>query len=207
VSVLDRLAGALGRNDERPNVELAETLAARADGAAINELVAALSDAPAAVQNDAIKVLYEIGARAPGLIAPHAAAFFALLKSRNNRNVWGALQAIDAIAGVADKAVAAELDAILAAADKGSVIAKDKAMSILARLAHAGHAARAVPILLSRLRDAAPNQFPMYAEFAAPVVDPAHTAAFRAILETRLAKIPQPAKRKRVEKVLKGLGA
>ena len=206
MSVLDKLAGALGRNDERPNVELAETLAVNADKTAIRELVAALSASPVPVQNDAIKVLYEIGARDPKLIAPHAPAFFALLKSRNNRNVWGALQAIDSIAGLASKDVAAQLDAILAAADKGSVIAKDKAMSILAQLASGGHAARAVPILLARLKDAAPNQFPMYAEFAAPVIDPAHKAPFRAILETRLAKIPQPAKRKRIERILKTLG-
>jgi hypothetical protein len=206
VSVLDRLANALGRTDERPNVELADTLAKSADKTAIEALVSALSDAPVPVQNDAIKVLYEIGARDPKLIAPHASAFFALLKSRNNRNVWGALQAIETIAGVASKAVAAELDAIIAAADKGSVIAKDKAMSILAQLAAAGYAARAVPILLDRLKGAAPNQFPMYVEIAAPAIGSAHRATFRAILEARLAAMPQPAKRKRIEKVLKILG-
>ena len=55
MSVLGRLASALGRNDERPNVQLAETLAASADAAAIAELVAALAG-KAAVANDAIKV-------------------------------------------------------------------------------------------------------------------------------------------------------
>ena len=163
MSVLDKLAGALGRNDERPNVELAEALAAKGDSKAIEELVAALSAGPVAVQNDAIKVLYEIGALKPKLIAGHAEAFIALLGSKNNRNVWGTLQALESIASEAPTVLAKNLDAIVAAADKGSVIAKDKAVGILSRLALAGHA-KAVPVLLERVRDAAPNQFPMYAE-------------------------------------------
>jgi hypothetical protein len=205
MSVLGRLASALERNDERPNFDLAEELAASGDKAAIAELLVALSGGTTAVQNDAIKVLYEIGARRPELVSSHAGAFLALLKSRNNRNVWGALQALESIAATVPDELAANLDAILAAADKGSVIANDKAIQILATLAAKGHAKRAVPALLSRLDDAAPNQFPMYAEFAAPVIGPADRAAFRAILEARLVKIPQPAKRKRVEKVLKRL--
>jgi hypothetical protein len=206
MSVLGRLASALERNDERPNVELAEELAASSDIAAIAELVAALTNGTTAVQNDAIKVLYEIGARNPDLVAAHADAFLALLGSRNNRNVWGALQGLESIASTVPDELAVRLDAILAAANKGSVIAKDKAMQILATLAGQGHAKRAIPALLSRLEDAAPNQFPMYAEIAVTVIGSADRAAFRAILEARLAKIPQPAKRKRVEKVLKRLG-
>lgn len=45
----------------------------------------------------------------------------------------------------------------------------------------------------------------MYAELALPAVKPPHAARFRTILETRLASIEQPAKRTRVEKVLKKL--
>jgi hypothetical protein len=205
MSVLQKLAGPLGRDDERPNVELAEALAASGDKAAIDELVEALTSAPVAVQNDAIKVLYEIGALKPELVAPHANAFLKLLGSRNNRNVWGALQALDSIAGVAPKVLEANLEAILAAADKGSVIAKDKAISILAQLAAAGFAAKALPVLLESLQGAAPNQFPMYAEIAAPVIDATHKSAFRKILESRLGRIDAPAKRARVEKVLKKL--
>ena len=84
MSVLDRLASALDRNDERPNVELAEALVAKPDKAAIALLADALSIGTVAVQNDAIKVLYEIGGRAPELVAPHAEALFALLGSKNN---------------------------------------------------------------------------------------------------------------------------
>jgi hypothetical protein len=204
MDVLSKLASALERNDERPNVELAEALVAKPDKKAIAVLADTLSTGTVAVQNDAIKVLYEIGERAPELVAPHAEAFFALLKSKNNRNVWGAMSAIDTIAGVKAKDVAARLKDILAAADKGSVIAKDKAMSTLAKLAQAGEA-KAMPALLERLVDAAPNQFPMYAELAATAVTPAHKGKLVSILEARLKTIDAAAKKARVEKVLRKL--
>ena len=204
MSVLGKLASALGRNDERPNVELAEALVAKPDKAAIAELAAALSGGTVAQQNDAIKVLYEIGERKPELVGPHVAAFLALLKSKNNRNVWGAMSAIDTVAAVKPKEVAAHLGDILDAADTGSVIAKDKAMSTLSKLALAGEP-EAMPALLDRLETAAVNQLPMYAELALPAVTPAHRAPFRAILEGRLKTLEQPAKIVRVEKVLKKL--
>lgn len=205
MSVLARLAGALGRNDERPNVALAEALAAKPDEAAIAELVAALSAGPQAVRNDAIKVLYELGERRPELLDGHAGALFETLQSRNNRMVWGGLSALAAIAARQAAVLHPRLGEILAAADKSSVIARDKAMAILARLAAAGYAETVLPILLERLEGSAPNQFPMYAELAAPVVGAARQARFRAILEKRLARVSQPAKRARIQRLLRRL--
>lgn len=208
MSVLAQLASALGRNDERPNVELAERLARTADARAIGELVAALRQGPTAVQNDALKVLAELGARRPELVAPHLDAFVGMLASPNNRNVWGALQTIDTVTRARPAEVLAALPQIIAAADRSSVIAKDKTMSILSRLALEGHADRTGPILLERLAGAAPNQFPKYAELTLPAVDGAQRRQrLAAILEQRLKGISAPAKRKRVEQVLKRLGA
>lgn len=203
MSVLGKLASALGRNDERPNVELAEALAVKPDAVAVAELAGALATGSTAVSNDAIKVLYELGARRPELVAPHARAFLTLLGGKNNRNIWGALQAIEAITQVVPDVVLAQLPAILAAADKGSVIAKDKAVQILAKLAAAGHAEVALPVLLERVEAAAPNQFPMYAEAASVAIDAEHRERLRQILETRLGRIEASAKRARVEKVLR----
>ncbi|WP_055046882.1 hypothetical protein [Devosia sp. A16] len=203
MSVLGKLASALGRNDEQPNVELAEALAAKPDVAAIAELAAALATGSTAVSNDAIKVLYELGQRRPELVAPHATAFLTLLGGKNNRNVWGALQAIETITALQPDAVLGELPGIIVAADKGSVIAKDKAVAILVKLAAAGRGAKVLPILLERLEGAAPNQFPMYAEQALPVIDAAQRAAFVRLLEARLATSEASAKRTRVEKVLR----
>ena len=202
MTVRGKLASALGRNDERPNVELAEALAAKPNAAAVIELVELLSTGTVAEQNDAIKVLYELGERKPDAIAGYVTAFLALLRSKNNRNVWGAMSAIDTIASARPKEVAAALKDILAAADKGSVIAKDKAMSTLSKLALAGEA-KAMPALLDRLDTAAVNQLPMYAELALPAVG-AHKAKLQAILERRLPDLP-PAKQVRVAKVLRRL--
>jgi hypothetical protein len=205
VSILAQLASALGRNDERPNIELAERLAGTADRAAIGELVTALKTGPAAVANDAIKVLYELGERRPELIAEHADAFLATLTSKNNRLLWGGMSALDTIATVSAPLLAKRLPEILAAAEKGSVIAKDKAVSILAKLVAAGDDDTALPALFAMIEQAAVNQLPMYAELAAPVIDPARRPEFVAIVSRRLETVEQPAKRARLEKLLRKL--
>jgi len=203
VSVLGELASALGRNDERPNVELAEKLAASGDMAAIAELVGALGG-KAAIANDAIKTLYEIGERRPELIAGYADAFLSALRSKNNRMAWGAMTALATIAGVAGDTLAQRLPEIVAAADAGSVIAKDKAVAILATLVSAGHATATAP-LLAMVEGAAVNQLPSYAEAAAGAVAGADKARLVDIITARLRGVPQPAKRARLEKVLRRL--
>jgi HEAT repeat protein len=203
LSVLDMLASALGRNDERPNVALAEALAAAPDPNAIRELIGALATGSAAIRHDAIKVLYELGERRPELFgAADVAAFVATLASRSNRLVWGAVSALAAVAGTHHELVVKRLPEILAAADKGSVIAKDKAVAVLVTLAGKGHAKDVLPMLLQRLADAAPNQFPTYAEGAATVVDAAHRPELIAVIEKRLPSVVGEAKIRRLEKLL-----
>ncbi|MEO5808077.1 hypothetical protein [Devosia sp.] len=202
MNALDRLATSLGRNDEGPNVELAATLAASADTTAIDQLVNALTTASAALKSDAIKTLCEIGALRPDLIAPYAKNFVALLDDGSNRLVWGAMTALDAIASVEPRTVEVYVPRIVAAADRGSVIAKDRCIMTLVKLSKAGDADRMCPILLDRLADSAPNQFPTYAEEIAPVVPKSLLAKFTGILKTRLDTIAQESKRKRVQKLL-----
>jgi hypothetical protein len=205
MTVLDKLASALDRNDERPNVELAEKLVSSRDRKAIAELAGAVTGGKSAVQNDAIKVLYEIGERKPELIAAHAEVFLAALKSKNNRLVWGAMSALDTIAVVEAKALYARLPEILDAAEKGSVIAKDKAVSLLCKLSVAGHAKKTLPVLLEMLKTSAVNQLPMYAEHVAAVITPEHRAALADVITRRLKTIDQASKRARLEKVLRKL--
>jgi hypothetical protein len=205
MTVLDKLAGALDRRDEQPNVALAEEIVARRDMAAIVELAAAVRSGATRQANDAIKVLYEIGARDPELIAGQCPVFVEALRSSNNRKVWGAMTAIDTVAERRAATLVAELPAIIAAADKGSVIAKDHCNSILVKLARAGYGELAVPILVERLRTAAPNQFPTYAEAIAPVLTPETRPGFLAVLKERIGRIAQESKRKRIEKVMSKL--
>jgi hypothetical protein len=205
MTVLNKLAGALDRRDEQPNVALAETIAANGDLTAVAELAEAVRSGPVRQANDAIKVLYEIGARNPELIAAQCPVFVEALRSSNNRKVWGAMSAIDTVAERRAQALVDELPAIIAAADKGSVIAKDHCNSILVKLARAGYGDLAVPILVERLKTAAPNQFPSYAEAIAPVLTPEARPGFMAILRDRLGGLLQESKRRRVERVMSKL--
>lgn len=205
MTVLDRLSSALDRRDEAPNVQLAEEIVARSDKAAIAELAEAVRSGPARQANDALKVLYEVGARDPALVGGQCPVFIEALKSANNRTVWGAMTALDAVAEQRAETLVGELPAIIAAADRGSVIAKDHCNSILVKLARAGYGDKAVPILIERLAQAAPNQFPSYAEAIAPVLPPAARPGFLAVLTERVGKIAQDSKRRRVEKLMSRL--
>ena len=202
MSVADRLAGALDRRDEQPNVDLAIEIDAAKDRDAVAELVALVRSGTVRQRNDAMKVLYEIGTRDPELIGGHCPVFLEALGSHTNRQVWGAMQVLDSVAELRAEQIAAELPQIIAAADRGSVIAKDRCNSILTKLARAGYADKAVPILVDRLRTAAPNQFPTYAEAAASVVTPEAKPGLIATIRQRLGGITQRAKRDRMEKLL-----
>lgn len=205
MSVLDKLSGALDRRDEQPNVDLAEAIVANDDTAAVVELAEAVRSGAARQANDAIKVLYEVGARRPELIAAQCPVFLEALGSSSNRKVWGALSALDTVAEQRADHLVARLPEIIAAADKGSVIAKDKCNAILVKLARAGYGQKAVPILVERLKTAAPNQFPTYAEQTASVLTPEQQPSFLAVLKERVGQIVQGSKRARVERLLKRL--
>src|SRR5258708_3221405 len=98
MTVLNKLASALGRGDEIPNQALAKQLATSEDKDAIRELVDNLSNPDKAIQSDCIKVLYEVGSLKPKLISPYVSEFIKLLRSRDNRLVWGSMTALGAIA-------------------------------------------------------------------------------------------------------------
>ncbi|MEA3044052.1 MAG: hypothetical protein QOH47_1890 [Sphingomonadales bacterium] len=208
MSVLQRLASALARRDEAPNIALARSLAATGNAGDVAALADTLSSAPRPVRHDAIKALYELGALRPEQIRPHADSFLAALEGSDNRLVWGAMAALDTLAAADPGLIAAHLPEILAAAERGSVIAKDKAVSMLATLASLP---KPVPgawnALLAILRDAPVNQTAMYAEAAlraAPMNEP---TALAAMVRTRRDDIAHPAKRARLDKVLRRLAS
>lgn len=207
MSILTQLACALNRNDEAPNQALAQRIAEHGDADAVQELIVNLNHSNKAIQSDCIKVLYEIGERQPELISPHWQAFRQLLHSRDNRMVWGAMTALDSIAGHASAEVYGVLDEILSVANVGSVITKDHAVGILCKLAqHPEYAARCMPLLLKQLVNSPNNQFPMYAEKAAVVIDGAHRARFYAILAERVEVLEKESQKKRVLKVMRKVG-
>lgn len=206
MSILPLLASSLGRADEEPNISLATAIAASDNTHAIRELVEVLNGKDQALKRDALKTLYEVGYRTPALIAPYIAQFKNLLTNPNNRLVWGAMCAIDGIASAKPEAVYMMLPQIKQAVDKGSVITRDHAVGALSKLAaHERFARTVMPLLLEQLRTCPVNQLPKYAEQIASVATDKNAQETATILETRLAHVELPAKRKRLEKVLKKL--
>lgn len=201
--VTDRLASSLGRNDERPNIDLAEEIAARADAAGVRELVDLLGGKDKGLKSDALKALYEVGYRAPRLIVPFLTHFKNLLTSSDNRMVWGAMCAIESIAGAKPDAVYMILPQMMQAVDKGTVITRDHAVKALVKLASEERFARTtVPLLLEILRTCPVNQLPMYAELVSTIASGTAAQQAEKALSDRLVMVEQPAKRRRIERVL-----
>jgi hypothetical protein len=207
MTVISRLASSLNRRDEIPNQELATEIVANRDGNAVAELMENLNHKSKDIRHDCIKVLYEIGERAPSLIAAYAHQFAALLDSKDNRMQWGGMTALSAIAHETPDVVFAAIPKLAAVADKGSVITRDNFVAILIKLSGMpAYLDQTLPLLNEQMLSCPPNQLPMYAENALPVIAGAHKGEFIRTLTGRLGDFEKESKRKRVEKVLKRLG-
>lgn len=203
MSILNKLSSALQRKDEEPNVELAQAIVQVEDKEAVQELVNNLHNKNKGIQSDCIKVLYEISAIKPDLIAEYSEEFLELLEHKNNRLVWGAMTALDSITLENPRLLASELPKIIAAANKGSVIVRDHAVGILIKLCSLeGYAHQTLPQLIEQLKDCPSNQLPMYAENAIAIITEKNKPLFTETLLNRLIEIEKDSKRKRVEKVI-----
>lgn len=203
VGTLAKLACALNRRDEEPNIALAEQIAKTANAKAVKELVDNLHNKNRDIQNDCIKVLYETGERKPALIAPYTNNFLELLQSKNNRLQWGGMTALSAIVNEDAKKIYKALPRIVDAADSGSVITRDQAVSILLKLCtHKQFADDCFQLFLLQLASSPTNQLPMYAENALGIINAKNGAALVKALTARLPEIEKESKRKRVEKVI-----
>jgi len=206
MTIIDKLATALNRKDEGPNQELAKIIADRDDKEAVKELVDNLYNRDKNIQRDCIKVLYEIGDLKPSLVAEYSNEFLTLLDHKNNRLVWGAMTALDAITLENPESIYLALAKIVDVTDKGSVITKDHGINILIKLCSVNqYADHAFALLIEQLKSCPTNQLPMYAENAISIVNEKNKALFINTLFSRLDDIEKDTKRKRVEKVIKKL--
>jgi len=204
MSVLNRLASSLGRRDEVPNQQLAGDLAAKKDKAGIREIAENLWNKDKNIQADCIKVLYEIGYLVPKLIADYAEDFVRLLKSRNNRLVWGGMTALAEVAKANPDSVFKHLDEIKKAKDTGSVITVDNTISTLAYTAAANdkYNRDIFPYLLKHLSSCRPKEVPQHAEKTLPAVNAGNKLEFIKVLEKRMEDLSGSGL-SRVKKVIK----
>lgn len=188
LSVLSRLASSQNRRDEAPNQELARDLAAQKDKAGIREVAENLWNKDKNIQADCIKVLYEVGYVDPALIAGFAEDFIKLLKSKNNRLVWGGMTALAAVAKTNADVVFKNLDAVKKAKEMGSVITVDNAISTLAFTAakDKNYNQAIFPYLLKHLSTCRPKEVPQHSERTMPAVNAGNKNEFIKVLEKRM---------------------
>jgi len=188
MAVLDRLATFQKRRDEVPNQELARDLAARKDKAGIREVAENLRNKNKGIQADCIKVLYEIGYLNPDLIADFAEDFISLLKSHNNRLVWGGMIALSTLADKRAAVLFDHLAEIQKAVKTGSVITVDNGVATLARVASVSdkYDQAIFPFLLQHLKSCRPKDVAQHSEKSLPAVKTSNKEKFIKVLEKRM---------------------
>ena len=204
MSAVERIAFFQNRRDEGPNQELARELAQTQDAPGIREIAENLHHKDSHVRADCLKVLYEIGFLNPGLIALYVSDFLGLLKSKDNRMVWGSMIALSTIAGLRTREIGLHLDDLLATMEQGSVITVDNGIKILALVAANDESYSPVifPHLLNHLSTCRPKEIPQHSEKSLVAVNASNKESFIAVLENRMTQLTD-AQVARVKKVIR----
>lgn len=204
MTVLDKLASALGSKGNEPNILLAQQIAASDDHKAIKELVENLDNKDQKIQGDCIKTLYEIGYIKPELIAEYYPEFIELLSHKNNRMVWSGMIALTTITEPKAKEIFSSLELIMDTVNKGSVITKDCGVEILAKLnCYDEYFDKTDPLLLNQLSECPIKQLPMYAEKSLICIGERNREAYHNVIINRKVECEKVSQLKRLEKVLK----
>lgn len=201
--ILNRLVTQLGRKDENPNIELAHELVNTNDFEGIKEIIENLSNKDKKITQDCIKVAYEIGMVKPELISDYAMVFVELLKSTNNRMVWGAMQALATIADMTSETLMEHLHSIKLAIKTGSVITIDKGILTLAKLAAANknNNEQIFPFLIEHLKNCRTKEVPQHAESTMIAITKENSEEFMEVVNERMQYMTD-AQRKRAQKLV-----
>lgn len=206
MSVVKLLASQLNRKDEAPNIELAHKLAEEENHVGIEEVIENLKAKDKKIQNDCIKVAYEIGQVKPELISQYAMTFIDLLNNRNNRLVWGGMTALAMIVEEASETIMAHLETLKHAMETGSVITVDKGVLTLAKLAAVNEESseKIFPFLLYHLENCRPKEVPQHSESTLVAVTDENKEAFLNVLQKRENELTPP-QLKRIQKIYQKL--
>ena len=204
--MIEKLAYSLGRNDEELNIELARELAKTKNKKGIKEIIDGLNGSKEHIANDCIKVLYEIAGISPELITEYTGVFIKLLKSRNNRLVWGSMTALSKTVSLKPDEVFRNLDSIVWAYENGSVITVDNSISVFAELAKADkkYEDKTFPLIIRHLETCRPKEVAQHAERAFICINKNNSQKFKEALLKRHGSLSE-AQKKRVDKLLKNL--
>ena len=208
MSSLDKIAFFQNRRDELPNQRLAQELAATKDDDGIREIAANLQNKNRNVRSDCLKVLYEIGYLDPGLVAGYCNEFLALLKSRDNRMVWGALIGLATIADLRPDEIWEQIDEVILRTGTGTVISQVWGLRVLAHVAAANQRYRQkiFPFLLEQIRGCLARDIPTHAGSILCAVDKDNKGELVSILEARQSEMT-PSQLSHLKKVRKQIEA
>lgn len=204
MSVINKIACMQNRRDEIPNQELARELAEAKNTAGIKEIADNLFNKDKNIASDCLKVLYETGSIHPELIAGVTPDFLKLLKSKNNRMVWGAMIALAVVAPLAADEIYKSMDIIYASIQEGSVITIDNGIKVLAAVASKkqAYSGTVFPYLLEHLKTCRPKEVGQHAESIFMAVNAINKEAFLEVLKSREASLTS-AQLARVRKLYK----
>lgn len=206
-SIVELLASSQGSRKSDANISLAEAISSSGNAEAVTELAGLLRHKDRNLQSDAIKVLYETGFRNPGLIAKHWQEFVALLSSKNNRLVWGAMAALTTMVHLRHKALFGALDQIMQAVDNGSVITIDCGVEILAKLnGFATYHPTTDPLLREQLSACPIKQLPTYARKTLEHLGDLPPGRYLRILEKRLEECEKESQKKKLMQLISKTG-
>lgn len=202
--MIEKIAYYLERNDEEPNVSLANELSSSKDIEGIKEIVLGLSDKKSQIANDCIKVLYEIGEIEPNLIADYVLDFIEILKSKNNRLVWGGMTVLSEIVSLRPKEIHENMNAVINAYTNGSVITRDYSISVFAGLAKADRSYEKdmLEILVQHLKACRPKEIAQHAERASICINKTNAKVFTDVLLDRKNTLSD-SQRKRIDKLIR----
>lgn len=161
MSAIEKIAYHLDRRDEVPNQELAKALVEANDVAGFDEIASYLYDKNKSIASDCLKVLYEAGYIKPELVAKYVDDYLKLLRSKNNRMVWGAMIALWNIAHLEHVKIYADIDRILYLTDTGTVITHVTGIKLMGVLVSVDekYYNHLYPILLNYLKNCRPVDF------------------------------------------------
>lgn len=204
MSILEKLATSRGERSEVPNQKLARELAQKKDAAGIRELAENLWNKNGNIASDCIKTLYEIGYLQPELIAPYVNDFLKLIKSRENRLVWGGMLALSTIAGLKADEIFDQVELVKKVTKEGSVITCDNGIKTLAIVAgkKEEYNKAIFPFLIEHLQTCRSKEVPQHAESSLAAVSSANKQAFIDTLTQRLDGLTSP-QAARVRKVMR----
>ncbi len=208
MSTLNKIAYYQNRRDEVPNQQLAKELAQTENHQGIAEIAQNLTNKNQNVQSDCLKVLYEIGYLKPNLIADYVEDFLKLLKSKNNRMVWGAMIALATIADQKPHQIHTQLQTVIDTIDNGTLITVVWGTKALAKLAAADPAYKheIMPHLTAQLQKCIPRDVAMHAEHILPAIDAQNKQEIINLLETRKSELTK-SQLARLKKVIKQMQA